>query len=403
MIIWLALVLPLLSAALLYWKFHHRIEWWEAGLQLGVPIILIAATKACVETSQTSDTEFWGGHITHSAYYEAWNEKVSCRHPIPCSHPKYTTDEKGRRVRDGNQHWNDGHYHAFDVDDHDPYWEIYSSLGGDYTISQAEFESYAVRWKNRAFEELNRTFHTKDGNMYKAVWDQKPETIQAVTASHTYENRIQASKSVFNFQIVDPKDFGLFEYPAISGLYQPAVLGDGIPVEACRKLDYLNATLGAPKQVRIYVLLFRGKPMQAAMDQESYWKGGNKNEFVTAIGLGKENDVQWCHVFSWTEVDILKVEARNFIMGQKTLDLGAYAEWLGPAIREKWVRKPFKDFSYLTVDPPMSAVIWTFIVTFLVSAGLSAWVILNELHLGGEGHPGFGRYAKSVLKVEEKR
>lgn len=64
--------------------------------------------------------------------------------------------------------------------------------------------------------------------------------------------------------------------------------------------------------------------------------------------------------------------------GQKTLDLSAYADWLGPAVREKWVRKKFEEFNYLTVDPPLWAVITTFFVTLAVCAGVALWAVLNE-------------------------
>lgn len=394
MIIWGAIVLPLLIAAVLYLIFNHKIALWELGIQIAVPIILTAAAKGCTELSQTDDTEYWGSYIQSAAYFERWNEKVSCRHPIPCSHPircthpEYTTDSKGKRRRtgsyehsnDGYKHSNDGHYHDFDVDDHDPHWKAYDSRGESYSISDVYYEQLCQQFGNRTFVNLNRKFYTINGNKYETAWQRNWEKVEPITTSHTYENRVQAKNNVFKFPEVNPKDFGLFDYPRINGFSQQCVLGTPGPtaVHGEKKFEYMNAVYGSSNQIRLYVCVFKNQSIQAGLDQESYWKGGNKNEFVTCVGVNDEYEVQWCHVFSWTEVDILKVEAKAFVAEQKTLDLVAYAEWLEPQITTKWQRKHFKDFNYITLDPPFKAVAWTFAITILFSIGLGVWSILND-------------------------
>lgn len=385
MIIWAAVVIPVLAVGVLYWKFHRKLVWWEVGLLVLIPVALVWVSKLLIETSQTTDTEFWGGWVTKAEYYEDWNERVSCRHPIPCSHPTYSTDSNGRRVQTGYAHSNDGHYHLYDVDEHPPYWQIHGSNGETIRTSSADFERLAKRFGNRRFVDLNRNYHSNDGDKYVAVWGGADETLEPVTTQHTYENRVQASSSVFNYQEVDPQTYDLFEYPAVQGYRQKCILGNGGPttVEGTQRLALWNAKLGKLKQVRMFVLIFQGKPMQAAMEQESYWKGGNKNEFIVCIGTDKANKVQWCHVFSWSEAEVLKVEARNFVMEMEDLDLVALADWLGPAVQEKFVRKEFADFSYLTVEPPLWAVLTVFGITLLVTAGLSVWFVLNEVVPGG--------------------
>jgi hypothetical protein len=396
MIIWLAVVVPLLISGLVYVIFHHKVTFWELGIQIVVPFVLTFGAKSCVEFSQAQDTEYWGFYTTGAAYFEPWNEKVSCRHPIPCeheircTHPEYETDSKGRRRRtggyehanDGYKHFNDGYYHPFDVDEHKPRWELYSSSGTEYSIGQSDFDRLCHQFGNRTFVELNRKFYTKDGDKYVTQWDPKQwDKVEPISQTRTYENRVQASKNVFNFPDVNPKDFGLYEYPAINGFAQQCVLGNAgaSTTLGSKKIDYLNATLGAPHQIRLFVLVFKNQPVQAALDQESYWKGGNKNEFVTCIGVNDAYEVNWCRVFSWTEVDILKVEARRFVEEQKTLDLVAYADWLENAIPAKWQRRKFAEFSYLTIEPPTSAVVWTFVITILFNIGIAAFCLFNEM------------------------
>jgi len=375
MIIWFSLLIPIIVAIVVAWRFQRSVTWWEMLIMLVTPVVAIITAKALIETCQTADTEYWGGYVTRTEYYEDWNERVSCRHPIYEDETYTDSDGKThtRRVFKGYEH-------LYDVDYHPPYWQVQTTCGA-IGVDSGTFDRLYHKFGNKSFVELGRSYHTDDGDLYVSDYKGEPEKIEAVTTSHTYENRIQASRSVFNFRAVDPKTTAVFEYPGITGYYdQRCVLGSTGPTTGAgeMKLAYWNAKLGGPKQVRMYVLVWQNQPMQVAADQEAHWKGGNKNELVTCIGVNDAHEVQWCYVFSWTEVEILKIEARQKIMGQKELDLGAYADWLGPAVAEKWVRKPFKDFSYLSVDPPGWAVALVFILTIVVSIGLSAWAIMND-------------------------
>jgi hypothetical protein len=376
-IIWFAALIPLIGAGAIYWIWNQKVLLWEAGVMVAVPMILIACAKGCSEYSQTKATEYWGGYVTSAAFFEDWNEKVSCRHPIPCRHPEYSTDSKGKRYQSGYKHSNDGYEHLYDVDYHPEYWEVHTSVNETREIARSSFENLCVQFGNRIFINLHRDYHTKNGNKYLTTWGGEAEKLEPVTVARSYENRVQASKSVFNFKEVNPQDYNLFEHPKLNGFSQQCTMGPGATAPVEKKFQYMNATLGAPRQVRLYVLVFQNQPIQAAMEQEAYWKRGNKNEFVTCVGVDKDLAIKWAHVFSWTEIEELKIEARNQIMGMKTLDLLAYADWLRPMIESKWVRKNFEDFNYLSVEPTMSAVIWTFVMTIIVTIGIGAWAVLN--------------------------
>ena len=385
MIIWLALVLPIPAVAVLYWKFHHRIVLWEVLIMFATPVVCVSVGKLLVDAVQSRDKEYWGGWVTQAEYYEDWNERVNCRHPISCTHPEYSTDSKGKRYQSGYKHLNDGHYHSYDVDDHDPYWEVATSNGHSMKVSQQKFEALATRFGNRAFVELNRSFHTDDGDKYVALWKGERERLEPATTEHSYENRVQASTSIFNFPEIDPRENDLYEYPPITEqYYQRCVLGDAGPttVDGEKRFQELNALLGREKELRLYVLVFRDRGMQAATDQMTYWKGGNKNELVSCVGVDANSVVQWAYVFSWTEVESIKVEARDFLAGQKALDLTAYAAWLEPVLRERWIRKRFEDFAYLTVEPPGWVIMTTFIVTFLATGAVCVFAIINDENPG---------------------
>src|SRR3972149_10094291 len=93
MIIWLAMLIPFLTVAVLLIKFHHKTLWWEFLLLLIAPLIFISASKAVIEHALTSATEFWGSFVLKTEYYEDWNERVSCRHPR--YRTETSTDSKG--------------------------------------------------------------------------------------------------------------------------------------------------------------------------------------------------------------------------------------------------------------------------------------------------------------------
>ncbi|MDP2860446.1 MAG: hypothetical protein Q8N98_01895 [bacterium] len=372
---WFAMAIPVAAAAVLYFKYHKRAVWWEFLILFAITTVLILIFKFTAETMQTMDTEYWGGWITRAEYYEEWNEKVAC------THAKYETYTDS----DGNiQSRFVGYEHLYDVDYHGPYWQAFESNGFAISINRMKFEELAGKFGNRNFVDLHRDYHTIDGDKYVAAWAGSEENIEPAVTVHSYENRIQASNSVFNFPELsktEVKENSLFNYPKVTGFYYcPSIIGNGgqTYIEALKKLDIWNAKLGAKKQARMWVLIFVDKPMQAGFLQEQYWKGGNKNEFVMTIGVDNAFNVQWSHVFSWTEAEELKVEARNFAISLEKLDLVKIVDWLAPQIDKKFVRKPFAEFSYLTVDPPMWSIAVIYLITIALNSGLAIWIVMNQ-------------------------
>lgn len=369
--IWFALLLPILTIALILWKFSHKMLWWEYAVIFVVPMFGILVSKSLIEVSQTSDIEFWGGYVKTTEYYEDWNERVSCRHPIY----RTRTDSKG------NTHTEFvGYQHFYDVDYHPPYWVINTTIG-EFSVPQQRYKTLTTQFGNENFIDLHRSYHTNNGDKYVSKWNGEPSKVEPVTDSRHYSNRIQASSSVFNFKEVNPKDFGLYEYPKVnSDYYQRSILGSGgaTHIQAEKHLDYLNATLGGTKQVRLFVLVFKDQPLEAAIEQEAYWKGGNKNEFITCIGVDTSYNIKWSYVFSWAECEDLKIEARNFIQDQKVLDLVPYAEWLGTQINTRFIRKNFNDFDYISIDPPLWGIVTVYLLTIGVCIGIGVWSVKND-------------------------
>ncbi len=377
MMIWSAMIIPIITAVVLYFWFQHKTLWWEFLIPFTASAILILVCKIGTELSQTNDTEYWGGWMTTAEHYEAWDEEV------PCRHPKYETRT---RVRDGKTETYQefvGYEHTYDVDYHPEYYEATDSNDITEGIDRSVFDSIVQKFGNSKKVDLHRHYHSIDGDKFVSTWPGSDITLIPFTSVHTYENRVQTTHTILDFKEVDPKEYGLFDYPAITGYYQcPSILGDGgeTMAEAEKLLSLTNAKLGRSKQIRLWILIFKDQPLDAGFDQRDYWKGGNKNEFTLTIGVNAAHEVQWCYPISWTEVDILKVDARNFVIEQKgkKLNLVSIVNWLTKECDERFIRKEFVDFAFLTVDPPLWGYILTFVLTTLMNIGLSWFIVVNE-------------------------
>ena len=281
-------------------------------------------------------------------------------------------------------------------------------------------------------------------NTYQTSWNGSDDTRKPYTSEHSYVNKIKASDlSIFNIKMVDEKDvdsLGLFRYPKISnGIDYPTILGGDVSNDIQEKFKRLNGKFGVSNQLRIWVLIFENKPMSIAQYQENYWVRGNMNELVICIGK-RGHDIIWSHAFSWSLSDALTVEVKNEVLNLYTYrdsvikiknpiipvtkefknkiigrnsknlpdvipvkqsqhdsiikirssnpvlteeTLNNYYEFLNNNLN-KFKRRTFKEFDYLTVEPSNGAIICVFILALLMSIGINVWVISNEFEDNNE-------------------
>lgn len=381
--IWFAMCVPVMVTAVIWALWPRRLAFWEIPIPFAITFLFCLIMKLSVEGVQTRDTEYWTGWIHTAEYYERWTEEWD--EYVPESGH---TDDKGNYVVDTPAHWE--HHVAH----HPPYWVMYGSNKEELGIDEGSYRRLCGMWGMNQFKKLSHHNQTSvgDGNMYFTRWNQKRETMITCTTEHSYTNRVQASHSIFNFRKFkkeEVKELGLFDYPRIKDVTEvPSILGDGGPTAASanRFLQIRNAELGAEKQVRMWILVFHNSDQQVALDQESYWCGGNKNEMVLCIGVDKDYNMLWSYPFSWTEEEQLKIEIRQLAFANADtgrgegpkLDLNKVAAGMSDLVQKQFVRKHFSDFNYLAVEPPFGAVIAAYIVAFIFSIGISFWLLLNE-------------------------
>lgn len=348
---WLSVLIPAVAGIVVHCFFPRDVPWWQSPFPLLVQMAMIPLITCVGERSVTTDFERRGGWVIEARYFEEWNE----RHQQTCVH----TDSKG----------NSETYDCSWVEWHPAYWEAEDSNGYVVRIDSGRFETLASRFHNRRFVDMHRSYYTKDGDQYSTRWGGDDDTFTPIVTEHRYENRVQATRSVLNFPDISPevaRKTGLYDYPCLSDNFNdPAVIGvcHGSS-RADALLQRANALYGASKQVRFWMLLFHDKPRSAGFDQESYWKGGNKNEVCVAVGLSGDRP-EWCHVFCWspdgdTSNDILKLRIRDFVESQTAFDAERIATFVVDSTVELFHRKRFREFKYLTVDTPPWAIglIW---------------------------------------------
>ncbi len=370
MIIWFALLIPVVFVLFTCICFRRKVHVLETLLPFGAAVLLIGLCKYTTETIQTQDTEYWTGYVVEAIYQEPWTEEWDEWVPEQ-------TDSKGRVTVPGHYEHHVAH--------HPSEWWLEDSNGIVLPISQEQYRGFVRKFGNEQEEDLWHANQTSwgDGDQWHTRYWNAYDTLSPVTTVHTYENRIQASHSVFRYADISDEEAshrGLFKYPHANNVLSVASILGGKNTEVANlELCKRNALLGRKKQVRMWILLFESPDQQIALDQEAYWQGGNKNEVVLCIGIDKQNKALWAHCFSWTDRKTALVHIRQSVKLQKPLDLPQVVNEMADIVYREFVRKQFADFSYLTVEPPWIAVVITYVLTALVCGGLCVRIVVNEI------------------------
>lgn len=379
MIIWLALIIPLIAGIIMLKYFREHLIWWEVVLPMIICIIFILIFKFSVEKSITADTDYNSTLITKAAYYEEYETWVH----KTCS---YQTCSGTGKSRVCVTHYYDCSY----CDYTPPKWVVYDSLGNNWYITKNTYTELKNKWNSTpTFVELNRyinkhLFCGKDGDKYEIMWDKNPVTSESAVDDKYYENRIQAAHSMYDFPSVSEqniKKFKLLNYPKINNFRQNVILSNTKPISEKDQIlaKYLDGKFGQINGCKLFICLYTDVSIKAAQLQKALWKGGNDNELVICIGLSKTDSITWVNAFSWTPDKRICIDVREDLSNIRTYDFEKIFNVLN-AHMYKFKKKNFKEFSYLTVDPPVWASIVTYIITTLITFGLCWWAINNDIH-----------------------
>lgn len=358
-----ALIIPFILCIILFTKFRQYTVWWEYILPFAVSILTTVIIYFSISYAQNLDTEYQTYYFTEVRYYEDWNERVM----------------RTRTVTDGKNTRTEIYFET--VYHNEEYWGI-DNVGNKHFLKEGSYIKIRNRWGNNTFVDMRRSYYTNDGDMHYSKYPNNSDVMFTITIPHRYTNKVANSKSVFNYEDVNPKEWDLFEYPK-PGIDTPSLLTKGFnPTNKdIHNLNVINAYYGKVKQIKIWMLVWKNENLDVAYAQENYWKGGNKNELVICIGIDSNNNIQWGHVFSWSESENFKQSLADEIARDKfkPIDLNKYYEWIETHIHE-WQRKEFKDFNYIVTPIPLWGNITIYMVTILFSVGTGLFVIHNEVN-----------------------
>ncbi len=370
-----ALAIPIVLVIFAWIIWHKRITWWEGILPIVVGLIFSFGTKSCMQSSNTDDTEYLTTYMTKAVYEEPWDEWIH----KTCS---YQTCSGSGKTRTCVTHYYDCSYRKY----HPAEWYLVDAYGHSYGISRAKYEELKKLWNNENFKDMNRHYYTQDGDAYETHWDNDRKTVISSSWAQSYVNKIQCAHSIYNFRDISDSDKvhnRLFDYPPINVFTQDPILTYKATVlqRDQRVFDEMNAILGPKKQVKVFLLIWEGMPQDVARLQETYWKGGNKNELIVCVGVDKIRRVQWSYIFTWSDKSIIKINIRDYFddHNNKWLDIVKLEDFLYDEIDKDWKRKNWKEFDFLRVELTDYQLTWLYIIVTIVSIGCIAFGVLNDV------------------------
>jgi hypothetical protein len=372
-LIYLSLLIPVIVTCVFYLYGKRHFTWWEFFIPIGVGIICIISSKLLIDSFETSYTEYWGSSVVEARYYEPWNEYIQ----QTCS----------RTVDDGDGKSHTETYDCSYVSYHSEYWMIITTSKEEINISENKYDSIVNLFGNRSFYDMHRDYYTNDGDMYYTQWDNSYTKNIPITTEHTYTNKIKASDvTLFNIKIITDKEadsLKLFDYPRLDDNFNyKTIIGYNPSDSIQKKFNKLNAIYGPENQLRLWILVFNGGTIQIGLQQENYWVRGNKNELILCFGIDTTtNKINWAHIFSWSPSEDLKIEIRDYINNMGSMSdstLNNLDTYLKDNLKD-YVRRPFKEFEYIRIEPSKTSVIITYIIMLLVSIGINIWIIKNEI------------------------
>jgi hypothetical protein len=372
MSVYLAWLIPISVIVVVNVYYRKRVMWWESLIVLLIPILLTMIIKLIGQSSVMYSNEYWNSYGLKAEYYEPWDERVSCRHPI--YHTEVSMDFHGNlqthQVYVGNEH-------PFDVDYHGPEWRLIGTDNQTLGIPQSKFEELCTRWGNKQLHDMNRHYHSINGNAYFSVWNSTFSDIEPIASMHNYKNKIKTSDSLFR-----NVDFKLkpYDYKTVNGYMCDYIYGDN-NLEDQLLLRQWNALLGAKKKVVMMLIPYYNEPRVNAINQEAFWKGGNKNEFILCVGITNKI-IEWVHVISWTPQIVLKEKIEREVLRMEKYDTKSVINYMGNEIQscDGVMRRDFEEFNSITVPIPTWATVLIYILSILSSVGLAYWAMANEFY-----------------------
>jgi len=344
---------PLVIAAFAF-VFLNGITWKEFGLIVLAQLVIAGSSAGIVSCANKHDTEIWNGRVA-----KKYSHHVSCSHSYPCN-CRQVCSGSGKN-QSCSTVCDTCYEHFYDVD-----WTVDDTVGQSWDIDRVDRQG------------------VHEPPRFRAVIVGEP-----TSGEHSYENYVKASPgSLFRHQgLVEkykdqlPKNpQNVYDYYRLDRL---VTVGMTVPdaKEWNRALSDLNADLGSKKQANIIVVLTRDKPDDWYYALEEWWIGGKKNDVILVVSVDQAMKPQWATVMCWTTSELFKIKLRDDIMKEPVLTRDVVLPILRTNVQQNFVRKPMKDFEYLSSSITPSTTEWvvTLIIGMVIAVGLIVFFQMNDV------------------------
>lgn len=355
MILLTMLIIPTLVALGFLILGGKQITLKEFLTQMGVQVLLMTCIAYGVSCQNTHDTEILNGRVTQKV-----RERVGCRHSYQCN--CYESCSGSGSSRSCTTICQTCYEHYYDID-----WDVRTTINSTISINTVD----------------------RQGLIEPPRWT-KVIIGEPVAVEHGYTNYIKGSPdSLFRHQGLTEKYVkALPKYPGdvydYYRLNRLVPIGVNVPDAADwnRDISELNATLGISKQVNIVVVAIKNVPGDYYYALEQYWIGGKKNDVVLVVSLDDANKIQWTEVMAWTDNKIFQVSLRDQVNSIGTLTREPIIKALANTVGAFYVRKPMKDFEYLSglIKPTTGQWIFAMVFGLLLSVGLGIYFLRNDVY-----------------------
>lgn len=350
-------IIPIILLGIIIFTYEViRIKGWKISvITLLVSIMLSASIVGIDYIQQITDTEVWSGYVESVKHKEEYDEIKT----------EEIKDSKGKVTG-----------HRTYVVHHEAENQIKTTDDGWINVKASQDGS--VKFNDRypnTNEEL--TQHWKIGTPSASV--------------HTYTNKVQSSYSIYRHDIDLNKYKDLPEYPSKVSNYIDIdrIIGD-VPNKdsALDKLAAENMKLNKSvpdldkpgktrsyKQVNIIFVNVGDKPEEYGFALQDKWENGNKNDFVVSFSTDSQGNIKWVYPFSWSEVELLKLEVRDYMINLKQInDFVPVVENVSKMVESKFERKQFADFNYLQIEVSKGATIFMWVINVFVGVGAAMFI-----------------------------
>lgn len=356
MILLLIILLPFICAAIARIVWPHRIQWVELAVAVVVSVAISASIYGLGLVGQTNDTEVINGQVTaksrdHGHYLQSY----SCRCKTRCS--------GAGKHRSCSTSCDTCYEDRYTVS-----WNCKTTLG-EFSIQHLDRGSRSV-------------YLSPDPTRYTIIQPGDP-----VAKTSFFTNYVKAAPdSLYHKNTIDKFKTLIPAYPDnIYDIYRidrALAMGVNVPELPKWNADISNMLreLGPLKQLNAIILFVNTSDSSYIHALEGAWNGGKKNDVIVVIGTTSYPKIDWVRVSSWTDSQLFKVQLRDEITSQGTIDRQKIIHAIDTHARSSYKRKLMKDFEYLAaqIEPPTWVLILSAVLGILISVGASYYFYLHD-------------------------